>query len=71
MSVTTYEGIVENGLIRLAGEVQLPEHAKVYVIVPSSQESSIAHIYSPHLADARDADKFTMEVVEESSDASI
>ena len=38
MSVTTYAGVVENGQIRLAEDVRLPEHATVYVIVtePSS-----------------------------------
>jgi hypothetical protein len=34
MSVTTYQGTVENGQVRLAGDVRLPENAKVYVIVP-------------------------------------
>jgi antitoxin component of MazEF toxin-antitoxin module len=34
MSVTTYQGTVENGQVRLAGNVRLPEDAKVYVVVP-------------------------------------
>ena len=34
MSVTTYQGKVENGQIRLTGNIHLPENAKVYVIVP-------------------------------------
>lgn len=34
MSVTTYQGVVENGQVRLAGGVCLPENTKVYVIVP-------------------------------------
>jgi len=34
MSVTTYQGTVENGRVRLAGNIRLPENAKVYVIVP-------------------------------------
>jgi hypothetical protein len=33
MSVTTYQGRIENGQIRLAGDIRLPERAKVYVIV--------------------------------------
>jgi len=33
MSVTTYQGTVENGQVRLAEDVRLPENARVYVIV--------------------------------------
>ena len=39
MSVTTYQGIVENGQVRLARNVRLPENAKVYVIVPDIEPS--------------------------------
>ncbi|MEO6392891.1 MAG: hypothetical protein ABIP75_13670 [Pyrinomonadaceae bacterium] len=34
MSITRIEGVVENGQIRIVGNVQLPEHARVYVILP-------------------------------------
>ena len=34
MPVTTFRGTVENGQVRLADDVHLPEKAKVYVIVP-------------------------------------
>jgi hypothetical protein len=40
MSVTTYQGTVENGQVRLAGNVRLPENAKVYVIVPDVESSA-------------------------------
>ena len=33
MSVVTYQGTVENGQVRLAGDIRLPEHARVYVVV--------------------------------------
>jgi hypothetical protein len=33
MSITTYEGVVEKGKIRLKAGAKLPENAKVYVIV--------------------------------------
>ncbi len=33
MSVTTFQGIVENGQVRLPADVNLPEKAKVYVVV--------------------------------------
>jgi len=37
MSVTTYQGTVENGQIRLAEDVRLPENAKVYIVVPDAE----------------------------------
>ena len=39
MSVTTYQGTVENGQVRLAGDIRLPENAKVYVIVPDVESN--------------------------------
>jgi hypothetical protein len=40
MSVTTYQGTVENGLVRLVGNVRLPENATVYVIVPDVESNT-------------------------------
>ena len=40
MSVMTYQGTVENGQIRLAGNIRLPENAKVYVIVPDVESNA-------------------------------
>ena len=34
MPVTTFQGTVENGQVRLPADVRLPEKAKVYVVVP-------------------------------------
>jgi hypothetical protein len=34
MPVRTFQGTVENGQVRLADDVHLPENAKVYVVVP-------------------------------------
>ncbi len=34
MSVTTFQGTIENGQVRLAPDVNLPEKTKVYVVVP-------------------------------------
>ena len=39
MSVVTYQGTVENGQVRLAGDVRLPENAKVYVVVPDVESN--------------------------------
>jgi hypothetical protein len=40
MSVTNYQGTVENGQVRLAGNIRLPENAKVYVIVPDVESNA-------------------------------
>ena len=39
MSVTTYQGTVENGQVRLAGDIRLPENIRVYVVVPDDEPS--------------------------------
>jgi hypothetical protein len=59
MSLKTFEGVVENGTIRLAPNVHLPEKARVYVVVPEMTTSFIA---SPRLANPDDAKFFKMEV---------
>jgi hypothetical protein len=71
MSVTTIEGIVENGQIRLPSSVRLPERAKVYVIVPDAEVSSVAYVGSPRLAHPEQAFDFEKAVVEESNDAGV
>jgi hypothetical protein len=38
MSVETYQGVVENGQIKLAVNVKLPENKKVYVVVTDQEE---------------------------------
>ena len=43
MSITTYQGTIENGQVRLAEDVRLPENAKVYVIVPDVEASAHSH----------------------------
>ena len=37
MSVATFRGVVENGQVRLARDVHLPESATVYVVVPDAE----------------------------------
>lgn len=38
MGVETYQGIVQNGQIKLTVSVKLPENKKVYVIIPDEEE---------------------------------
>ncbi|MCK6560833.1 hypothetical protein HUU39_10055 [candidate division KSB1 bacterium] len=73
MKVLAYEGIVDNGLIRLEENVQLPEKTRVYVIVPDWEAKRVAHVYSPRLVHPEQAKDFVKEmmVIEGPSDASI
>jgi len=65
MQVITYEGIVENGQIRLKSGIRLPEKTKVYIVIPDLDPSKVIHIHSPRLAHPEQAADFKMEVIEE------
>lgn len=71
MAVTTYEGVVEKGKIRLKAGVKLPENAKVYVIVPDLKmdKKKVVQILSPHLVHREHAARFKMTVTEEKPNA--
>jgi hypothetical protein len=73
MSVTTYEGVVEKGKIRLKAGVKLPENVKVYVIVPDLKmdKKKVVRILSPQLVHRKDAARFKMVVTEEKPNARI
>jgi hypothetical protein len=64
MKVTTFQGVVENGQIRLPAGVRLPDKAKVYVVVPEVEVRPAAYIGSPRLAHPEQSADFEMEVVE-------
>ena len=65
MSITAFEGVVENGRIRLDEDARLPENTRVVVVVPPTPVSTrSAHIASPRLASPEDAQDFVLEVVE-------
>lgn len=71
MGVTTLEGIVENGQIRLPATVRLPENTKVYVVVPDVEVQTGAYIGSPRLVHPEQITDFEKHVVENSSDADL
>jgi hypothetical protein len=62
MKVATYEATVENGQIRLSEPVRLPEHAKVFVVVPGGEEVLPFHVASPRLVRPELAADFVKEV---------
>jgi hypothetical protein len=71
MPILTLEGIVENGQIRLRDPVTLPEHAKVYVVIPEVETVPQAHVYSPRLVHPEHAADFVKQVIEVSADAEL
>jgi hypothetical protein len=71
MKVTTLPGIVENGQIRLADNVRLPEKATVYVVIPGVEITSAAYIGSPRLVHPEQAADFKKEVIEEIQNAGV
>ena len=71
MAILTIEGIVENGQIRLQDNVTLPEHTKVYVVIPDVKATPPAHIYSPRLVHPEQTLDFTKQVIEVSADAEL
>ena len=72
MHVVTYEAILRDGRIELPAGVRLPDHGKVYVVVPREDPSERPpRIASPRLVRREDAQAFRMEVSEDPTDARI
>jgi len=69
MTITTYEGVVEKGKIRLNTNVHLPDNTKVYVVVPETEAKKTARVMSPRLVHRKQVADFKMEVGEDKSDA--
>ncbi|MCA1629650.1 MAG: hypothetical protein LC785_09460 [Acidobacteria bacterium] len=71
MSVSTFEGEVEKGQIKLKAPLDLPDHTKVYVVVPTVKVAGSARIHSPRLAHPKQAARFEMEIEEAPPDAEL
>jgi hypothetical protein len=71
MTITTYEGVVEKGKIRLNNSVHLPDNTKVYVVVPVTKAKKNPRVTSPCLVHPRQVADFRMEVSEDNSNASV
>jgi len=63
MSATTFEGVVENGQVRLPAGVVLPERRTVLVVVPDIGPAPAGRRPGIRLADPNDAPKFEMKVI--------
>ncbi len=71
MAVSTLEGIVENGRIRLRDNVMLPDNTRVYVVIPDFEAVPQARVYSPRLVHPEQAADFAKHVVEVVGDAEL
>lgn len=71
MKVVTYEATVENGQIKLSEPAQLPEHARVYIVVTGAEEMPRFFIRSPRLAHPEQAQDFAKEIIEDKSNAGL
>ena len=63
MHVASFEGIVENGQIRLPENVRVPERTKVYVVIPGVGQPSTAQWMSPRLAHPEQAKDFQITII--------
>jgi hypothetical protein len=71
MGVATFKGVVENGRIRLEPDVHLPDHTRVYVLIPDDEVEQLASLAGPRLAHREDAGDFRLEIDEEAPDAGV
>lgn len=75
MTLVTYEGVVQKGSILLNEVVQLPENAKVYVVITEEviqvtvDGKKPIQILSPHFVKREDAAHFELTVTEEKPNA--
>ena len=65
MQVPAFEGVIENGQIRLKTDIRLPEKTRAYVIISDLGTRQVVHVYSPRLAHPEQAVDFEKKVIEE------
>ncbi len=61
-AVKTYQGVVDNGIIRLDPEIRLPENLQVFVVVPEIVDERPLQIHSPRLVHRNQLPGFAKEV---------
>jgi hypothetical protein len=63
MNVATFEGIVENGQVKLPDDLRVPERTKVYVVIPGVGQPGATRMMSPRLAHPEQAQDFLITLV--------
>jgi hypothetical protein len=69
--LATYEGVVENGQVRLPPNADIPEKTRVYVLVPDVETKNPLYIASPRLVRPEQAKDFEKQVIEDTTDAGV
>lgn len=69
-AVAAYEGTVECGQIQLRDQVILPEHARVFVLVPDVPGRRPPRLRSPRLVNPQQITEFTKTIVDD-ADATV
>lgn len=64
MSETSFEGIVEQGQIKLPPNIHWPDKARVQVVLADARQRTPTRIFSPRLAHPEQAKDFVLEVTE-------
>ncbi len=67
-AVKTYQGVVDNGIIRLDPEIRLRENLQVFVVVPETVDDMLLQIHSPRLVHRNQLPDFAKEVREAEGD---
>lgn len=62
MSVSIYQGIIENGQIVLIDTIKLPEKKNVYIVIPDFDEKPSKRIFSPRLVNQESLRDFVKTV---------
>jgi hypothetical protein len=70
-NLATYEGVVENGQVRLPPNVSIPDRTRVYVLVPDADAQRTHYVASPRLVHREQAKDFEKQVIEDVTDADI
>lgn len=71
MPILTLEGVVKHGQITFTPSLFLPEHTKVYVVIPDLQVEHRARLLSPRLHHPAQVSDFEMAVTQEPDDADV
>jgi hypothetical protein len=69
--IATYEGIIENGLVKLPENANIPDKTRVYVLVPEDETSQTPYVASPRLVDPEKAKDFQKRVIKDTSNAGL
>ncbi len=69
--LATYEGIIENGRVRLPPNVGIPEKTRVYVLVTDTENLTVPYVASPHLANREQVKDFEKRIIEDTIDADV